>query len=79
MSSGARTKAEQDYITRMLHPLIYSGARLVGVAFDAEGEGFFGLIMESGGGGFKVERSVIWVQQDAEGNGGGWITVDPQQ
>lgn len=39
---------------------------------DAFGDAFFGFKVKKG-----KKQFAVWVQQDAEGNGPGWISVEP--
>lgn len=50
----------------------FVGTKIVGVHYDPNGDAF----------GFEVQRSasarwILWVQQDAEGNGGGFVQAQP--
>jgi len=48
---------------------------IVGIVLpeDEESFGFIAVDLDSG----KDDRTIVWVDQDAEGNGPGWLNIEP--
>ena len=55
-----------QYFGKKIIPLM--GAKITGIADGGEDE--FGLIVQING-----KETVLWVQQDAKGNGPGWLGI----
>jgi hypothetical protein len=67
---------DNDYCTNQIADHLVGGTITGAIqsSSDEWGDGFFGFRVKKGD-----KELAVWVQQDAEGNGPGWVSIEPME